>query len=379
MRTRRSPIHILLASALAAAVAAVAVGVVTTWHAAGSTPPAVGRLLAADSANAGVVVVETNLGDTGGAAAGTGMVLTDSGEVLTNNHVIAGATAIRVLVPDTGRTYTAQVVGYDVSADTAVIQLQGASGLATVSTASGAALATGQTVRAVGNAGGTGSLTTVNGTITGLDQRITAGDDRGGSEQLSGLIETNAPIQPGDSGGPLLDDSGRVIGMDTAASTGNGGFADQAAAASDAYAIPIGTALNVVQQITAGRSSDTVHIGDTAFLGVQLTSPDQGYDPGYGGGFGYGDQGGYGYGDGSGPSTAGALVAGVVSGSPADDAGLSYGDEITAIDGTAITSVDQVGSLIGKDGPGSKIAVTWLDASGNQQTSTVTLASGPPR
>ena len=210
------------------------------------------------------------------------------------------------------------------------------------------------------------------GTITGLDRSITAGNDDGGSEQLSGLIETDAQLQPGDSGGPLFDGSGRVIGMDTAASSDGGRFFSQMAAG-DSYAIPIRTALDVARQITSGESSSTVHVGGTAFLGVQLGATDQGYGSGYGYWDGYGDDGGLG------GSTAGAPVAGVVSGSPADDAGLAGGDEITAIDGTAIGSVDEVSSLILTKTPGSKVSVTWLDQSGSQQTSTVTLASGPPQ
>src|ERR1051325_2209170 len=142
-----------------------------------------GHAATTKSASSGIVVIETTLGYQGGKAAGTGMVLTPSGEVLTNNHVIAGATSIKVIVPSTGRSYTAQVLGYSVASDTAVLQLQGASGLATVTTGNSAKLQRGQLVRATGNAGGTGRLVTVTGHITGLGKTITATDGQQ-SEQL---------------------------------------------------------------------------------------------------------------------------------------------------------------------------------------------------
>ena len=316
----------------------------------------------AASPTAGVVVIDTTLGYEGSQAAGTGMVLTSSGEVLTNNHVIEGATKITVRVPQTGRSYAATVLGYSVSADTALLQLKDASGLTTVATGSSSSLKRGQAVRAVGNAGGTGRLTLVRGAITGLGKAITASDGQGQSERLTGLVETNANVRPGDSGGPLLDASGRVVGMDTAASA-TGGFTFQQAAA-DAYAIPIAKALAVAKQVEAHHASATVHIGGTAFLGIQVSSPGRGY--GYGYGYGYGSD-----------TPAGALVAGVVSGSPADLAGLAYGDEITGIDGKAVSSADGLVGLLLQHHPGDKVTLRVLDPYGGSATVTVRLASGP--
>src|SRR5690242_4053993 len=169
----------------------------------------------------GVVVINTKLGYQNGTAAGTGMVLTSSGEILTNNHVIDGATTITVVVPGTTHRYTARVVGYDVSDDVAVLKLVNASNLKTISVAS-KSVKIGDTVVAVGNAGGTGRLISAKGTVTGIGRTITASDDNGSSEQLSGLIETNANVQAGDSGGPLESAAGKVVGMDTAASTAGG-------------------------------------------------------------------------------------------------------------------------------------------------------------
>jgi S1-C subfamily serine protease len=288
-------------------------------------------------------------------------VLTSSGEVLTNNHVISGATTVKVVVPKTGHTYTARVVGYSRTADVAVIQLQNASNLKTLSTGNAAGLKIGQAVRALGNAGGTGTLSPASGAVTGLGKSITANDDQGGSEQLVGLIETNAGIVAGDSGGPLLDSAGRIVGMNVAASA-SGGF--QMVAASDAYAIPIGKALTIAKQIENGTSSATVHVGPTAFIGVQVETAVSG--------------GGY-PGDGYGTPTAGALIAGVVASGPAAAAGLVPGDVITAINGQTISSPTAISSIVLKLKPGAKLTVAFTDQTGSSQTATITLGSGPPQ
>jgi S1-C subfamily serine protease len=301
---------------------------------------------------AGVVVIETTLGYQDGTAAGTGMVLTPSGEVLTSNHVIRGATAIRVVVPQTGRSYQAQVLGYDLAADVALLQLQGASDLPSVAVGDSSRVRFGQKVTAVGNAGGSGSLTAAKGTITGLGKTISASDGEGGTEQLTGLLETNAPVQPGDSGGPLLNAANRVVGIDTAASAA---FFFQSVAG-DAYAVPINQALAIAKQIETGKGSATVHVGNTAFLGVQL-------------------QASRGHGDG----TAGALVAGVLPGSPADVAGLVARDVITAVDGQPVTSLDTLRALLLEKLPGDTLQLTWADQLGTKHTAAVTLASGPPQ
>jgi S1-C subfamily serine protease len=303
----------------------------------------------------GVVVIDTNLAYQGNAAAGTGMVLTSSGEVLTNNHVISGATTIKVLVPKTGKSYKARVLGYDRTADVALLQLQGASNLKTVSISS-ARLSVGATVTALGNAGGNGSITSATGTLTGLGESITASDDTGGSEQLTGLIETNAGIQPGDSGGPLVNSKGQVVGMDTAASSR---FGFQGISATDAYAIPIAKALTIAHAISSGEASSTVHIGATAFLGIEVESVNA---PGFGG-----------------ASASGALIAGVVTGGPASSAGLAAGDVITAISGHTVSSPAAVSALVLTKKPGAKVTVAYVDQSGASHTASVTLGSGPPQ
>jgi len=299
----------------------------------------------------GVVVIETNLAYQDAAAAGTGMVLTPTGEILTNNHVIKGATTIKVLVPNTSRSYAARVMGYDIRHDVAVLQLSKASNLKTVTTAK--ALSVGAAVTAVGNAGGTGVLTTVQGTITGLAKSVTVQDDNGGTERLAGLIETNAPIQAGDSGGPLLNAAGRVVGMNTAGSVGYGVMNT---AATDAYAVPITTALKVVKQAESVTSTAAVHVGPTAFLGVSVLSSS------------------------SYPSVdapAGATVADILQGGPAEAAGLAVGDVITSMDGTTISSQGDLQAFMLAHKPGDKVSVAYTDGYGQSQTTNLTLASGP--
>ncbi len=298
----------------------------------------------------GVVIIETNLAFQGGQAAGTGMVLTSSGEVLTNNHVIRGATDIKVEVPSTGQSYTAKVVGYDVSDDVALLQASGASNLKAAPLGDSATVDAGQSVQAVGNAGGAGRLTTASGTVTNVDRAITVSDDQGGSENLSGLIETNAAVRPGDSGGPLLNAAGQVIGMDTAASASN----DVAqTTTNDGYAIPINNAMSIVRQIESGNGSAAVHIGGTAFLGVESTA--NSYEG------------------------SGAVISAVVPGSAAEAAGLSPGDLIISVGGHTIASPDDLSQIVLTQKPGASISAVYLDQDGATQTTNLTLASGPPR
>jgi S1-C subfamily serine protease len=309
----------------------------------------------------GLVDINTNLSYQNEQAAGTGMVISSSGVVLTNNHVIQGATSISVTDVGNGKTYKGSVIGYDRTSDVAVVKLSGASGLQTVSISNQPA-AVGQAVVGVGNAGGTGGTpSSAGGSVTAVNQSITASDSGGGNaENLTGLIEINADIQPGDSGGSLVNTAGEVIGMDTAASAGSG----YQVSGSQAYAIPIATALSLAKQIQSGKASSTVHIGETGFLGVSVQSSSSS------GGFG-------GFGSG-GASTSGATVATVVSGGPADKAGLAQGDVITALNGTAIGSPSDLTGLLEPHHPGDAVQLKWTDGSGQQQSASVTLASGPP-
>jgi S1-C subfamily serine protease len=303
--------------------------------------------LAAPTATAtGVVVINTRLAYGGGAGAATGIVITSSGTVLTNNHVIRGAGSIRVTVPSTGQSYAATVAGYSVSKDIALLRLRDATGLQTVQTGNSSTVRVGDRVVAVGNGGGRG-LSTKSGRVTGLDQGITLSDD-GTPFTLPGLIETTVPLRSGDSGGPLLA-NGRVIGIDAAASAG--AFFR---GSGQGYAIPINRALKIAGQIDAGRSSSIVHVGPTAFLGVRLGRP--------------GDS-----------DVLGAFVELVASGSPADKAGLGANDVIVAFAGKRVTGPLSLRGLVRQASPGQTVRVTWVDPYAGRTSATVRLASGPPQ
>ena len=330
----------------------------------------------------GLVDVTSTLGYQQATAKGTGIVLTSNGEVLTNNHVINGATSVSVTDIGNGKTYKATVVGYDESQDIAVLQLSGASGLTTATTGDSNTVQVGDSVVALGNAGGVGGTPSVApGSVTALDQSITASDESSGSsEQLSGLIETNANIQAGDSGGPLVNSHGQVIAMDTAASSnyqfsnpyggygngngfgfggngssGNGssgnGSSGNGQSETQGFAIPIDTALSIAKQIDAGQASSTVHIGETAFLGLSIAS--------------------------SSDQSSGVLLAGTVQGTPAASAGLTQDDTVTSLNGQAVNSGTDVEHILIGFHPGQKISIGWTDASGQSHTATVTLANGP--
>ena len=170
----------------------------------------------------------------------------------------------------------------------------------------------------------------------------------------------------------------------TAASAGNSsygyGYGD-GSGGSEGYAVPIATALQIAEQIRSGSESSTVHLGGTAFLGVQTTSADaQGaYGGSYPYGYGSGDPYGYGGNGSNGQAGAGATVAGVVSGSPAEKAGLAAGDVITAVGGERVTSASGLSDLIAAHHPGDDVSITWTDSSGSQHSAEVTLAEGPAK
>jgi len=296
----------------------------------------------------GLVDVNTVLGLLGGSAAGTGMVLTSSGEVLTNNHVVDGATSVSVTDIGNGRTYAATVVGTDKSDDIAVLRLSGASGLPTVNLGDSSKVSVGNAVTAIGNAGGTGGTPSVTtGNVTALDQAITASDEVDQTaEQLTGLVQTNAPLQPGDSGGPLVDNSALVVGIDTAASTG---FQFQSGSGAS-YAIPIDEAVSIARQIEAGDASSTIHIGPSALLGVSVESPQSG---------------------------SGAAVVRVEANSAASEGGIVSGDVIDSLGGQTVDSPQTLSNLMYAHHPGDTVKVGWIDPSGQQQSATVHLSSGP--
>jgi S1-C subfamily serine protease len=318
----------------------------------------------------GLVDVQTSVPYQQLEAFGTGVVLTSNGEVLTNNHVIEGSSTITVTDVGNGKTYSASVVGYSVNRDLAVIQLHNASGLQTVSLGDSSKLAVGDQVVGIGNAqgaGGTPSYT--GGTVTALNQSITASSQFEPAEQLTGLIQSNTDIQEGDSGGPLVNTKGQVVGIDTAASSG---FSFQGGGAGESYSIPVNTAVTLAKQVEAGQGSDTVHIGATAFLGVEVEPANSSTGP-FGGSFGLGQGGG------SSTSSNGVAVANVVNGEPADQAGITTGDVITSVGGTTVNTPSALTAVLLTHHPGDKVQIVWTDQSGTTHKSTVQLASGPPQ
>jgi S1-C subfamily serine protease len=355
----------------------------------------------------GLVIIDTTLQYNSEEAAGTGMVINSDGLVLTNNHVIEDSTSIKATDIGNGKTYPAKVVGYDVTGDIALIQLEGASGLHTIPIGDSAAVKSGDSVVAMGNAEGQSSIVPATGQVTAVNQTITAGDQGGSvsSETLHGMIETNADIVSGDSGGPLANSAGDVIGMDTAGNDVS--MPGQQSAAG--FAIPIEEALSVARQIGTSQASSTITIGYPPFMGIYIakgsdSSPQaqaeqqQQGSGGFGGnGFGGNGFGGNGFGGNSGnqncytndgnlavPSTiasvsSGTLVIGIICGGPAAAAGMTAGSVITAVNGQAIGSPDDLTSVVSKFRPGDTISVTWVSPSGQRTTSNLGLTAGPPQ
>ena len=294
-----------------------------------------------DSVQPSIVDIYTTVA--GGQAAGTGIVLDSSGLVVTNNHVIAGATSVKVELAGTSDDFTATVLGYDIADDVALLKLDDASGL-TAATIARSDVQEGDQVTALGNALGRGGTPAVAaGTVTGTDQSIDVQTDDGTTAHLEGLIETDAALQPGDSGGPLVDAQGQVVGMDVAASLEQG-----RRSANDSYAIPIATVLDVVKQIESGNGTDRIHVGARGVLGIQLD-----------------------------PQNGGATVSGVKSGGAADKAGIAEGDTILAVDGQSVQDFTDLQTVLLPYHPGDKVQVTWTDGS-SRHSASLTLTEGPP-
>lgn len=291
----------------------------------------------------GIVTIVSQLGYEDGESAGSGIILTSTGRILTNNHVIDGSTAIKVTVESTGKSYTAKVVGTDSTQDIAVLQLENASGLTTASLDTGS-VAVGDEVTAVGNANGTGTLSAAAGTVSATDQTITTQSDGvTAGETLNGLIEIDADVVSGDSGGAVKDADGQVIGVTTAASSGTADITG--------YAIPIATAAKVADQIVAGDDTSEITIGLPAFLGVSISRDESG--------------------------TSGAVIGQILDGTPAASTGLAAGDTITKVDGTTISSGSALSKAIATHAVGDRITITYTDTSGDSHTATVTLTEGP--
>ncbi len=347
----------------------------------------------------GLVAITSNLAYQGSQAAGTGMVISSDGLVLTNNHVIAGTTRLYATVFATGQRFRARWLGYDATDDIAVIKLIGAHGLHTVPLGNSATVHAGDQVVAVGNAFGQSRAAAAAGTITGLNRTVHASDSGAAtSETLHGMLQTNAGIVAGDSGGPLASLAGRVIGMNTAAATGAGfGVGRQGGVG---FAIPIDKALRIAHQIISGQLSASVQIGSTGFLGVlvpalqasRVTSPQRQRQLQL-----RQDQSGSGFpvrpsapvclaNDLNAgvpakvaPASSGALIIGELCDTPADRAGIVAGDVLTAVAGHKVASPAQLTTIMRGLLPGTTVPVSWIDVNGQAHHGSLVLIQAPPR
>ena len=337
----------------------------------------------------GLVDIMSNLKYSGETAEGTGMILSSSGLVLTNNHVIDGATSVQAILATSARqTYTAKVLGYDADHDVAVLQLLGASGLTPVRFGNSSQVRLGTPVLALGNAEGRGGARLSPGIINALDRSIQASDAGSNStENLDHMLQTNARIEQGDSGGALANNAGQVIGMITAANTGSSG-------GTLGFAIPINSALDIARQIASGQSSATVHIGLPGFLGVQVATSDssvpqqQAADEAQatrGGRAGAATSSCSTSNQGAGvparvaPVAAGALIVGVLCNSAADAAGMVPGDVITSVDRRPVTTPGSLTAITGTYHPGDVVSVLWVSRNGIEHTTRMQLGDGPAR
>ncbi|MBV8304567.1 MAG: trypsin-like peptidase domain-containing protein [Acidimicrobiia bacterium] len=275
--------------------------------------------------------------------AGTGIVLTPDGELLTNNHVVEGATSIKVTLGNDTQSHDASIIGTDPTHDIALVKIQGVSNLPVAQLGNSSDLKVGDSVIAIGNALNLqGGMTVTEGIVSALNRSIDAGSSQGGSasESLSGLIQTDAAINPGNSGGPLVNAAGQVVGMNTATSGD---------AQNIGFAIAIDNAKPVIDQLRKGGGStstgSSAQQSGGAFLGVSVTD-----------------------------GQTGALIQDVSPSSPADKAGLQSGDEIVSLGGQSVQSASDLTTAMQSHKPGDKVTVTFLRGQG-QQSVDVQLAS----
>jgi putative serine protease PepD len=266
--------------------------------------------------------------------AGTGVVLTGSGEVLTNAHVVAGATSIKINLAGESQARDATLVAADTANDLALLKINGASNLKTVELGNSGDLRVGDDVVAIGNALDLrGGFTVTRGIVSALDRSIGAEDGL----TLNGLIQTDAAINPGNSGGPLVNAGGQVIGINTAVD-GQG--------QNIGFAIAIDKAKPIVERLRSGQSTGITPRG---YLGVS-------------------SQGVIG--------TPGATVVDVGPGTPAAAAGLAVGDVIVAMDNQQIADPDGLSSAISGKKPGDRVTVAY-QRGGTRRTAQVTLGTRP--
>ena len=345
----------------------------------------------------GLVDIMSTLKFNGETAEGTGMIISSSGLVLTNNHVIDGATTVRAnLATSSSSSFTARVLGYDAADDVALLQLQGASRLTPVTFGNSSQVRLGTPVLALGNAEGHGGARPAPGIINALDRSIQASDEGSNStENLKHMLQTNAKIEQGDSGGALANNAGQVIGMITAANTATPGTSSSSGSGGSlGFAIPINSALAIARQIASSQPSATVHIGLPGFLGVEVAQSDssdphqQASDEAQTGRNGRTGATINSCSTGSqragvpvrvAPIAAGALIVGVVCDSAAQSAGMVPGDVITSVNRQPVTTPGSLTTITGKYHPGDVVSVLWVSRDGIEHTTRMRLGEGPAR
>jgi S1-C subfamily serine protease len=275
----------------------------------------------------------------------SGVVLTSDGEVLTTNDAISGSSSIRVTVPGTSRTYRAEVAGYDVTADVAVLELDHAEHLHVARLGNAALVAAGQAVTAYG-----GSAFAAGHVLVTHQDFIEENPDGSNGLRLPDLLSDDAPAPPSFTGGPLVNGSGRVIGINVLGVVEAGVRPTGLQAA-----IPIDRARSTVAAIAARRSSPAIHVGPTAMLGIAVAPGDlyQGL-------------------------TTGVTVQAVLPSSPFRRTGLGPGDIIQSLGGQQVSSPTDLTTFLLSAKPGELVDLEWVGSSGGVHSAQVRLAAGPP-
>jgi S1-C subfamily serine protease len=288
-----------------------------------------------------VVALTTTL-ENGATVKGAGLILASSGEVVTSYNIVNGAVSIAADVSGIRTRYAATTFALDPTDGIAVLQLLDAKGLPSAILGSSSDIAVGAHVTAIGESASGSAATQSQGAVLALGQTtISAAPDGTASQTLSGLISFNAPL-PGDgAGGPLVDTSGNVIGLDVASYPLTG-------ASGAGFAIPIDRIMAIVHDVNTRTPTPDILQGHGAYLGIEVQNS---------------------------TSPAGALVASVAPGTPAEIAGMTAGDVIVSIDGVGVDSVVALRDQLERYRGGEYITVGWLDSDQRRHSVTVQLAS----